>query len=368
MEIKSCAGKKRRKDGRYAGYAYADGQPRQYVYHENLQEMKRMLAMLVDDIDKGIVKDSIKLVDYINRQWLEIYCKDLSPTTRNEYQRQAIRDIIPALGKKEIRKITFNDVQKMMNAYCETHSEKSSRSLLGIIKSIFNHAIRDKIREDNPCVGIKIKRTAPYEYDVYTVGEMEAYIDVAIDSIYAIPILLAALCGMRLSEICGLRWEDVNFETNEVSVRRAAVYVKGAVIIKVPKTPTSYRKFVAPQMVMDILRKSRGMKNAYVYPEADGSARNGNALSKRIKRFREKNGFAHTRFHDLRHFNATTMLENGISDKQAAANLGHANTNMTKKYQHILKSVADRPAQMMDKLFKKDDEAFGVKNGVKSNS
>jgi integrase len=313
--------------------------------------MKYELMELVDEMQAGISRSDVLFEDYAVNQWLKIYCAALSPTTLNEYERKLNTDILPVLGKKKLKDITFSDIQQLMNKYSESHASKTSRDLLGVMSAIFNHAIiYDKIRKDNPCTGIKIKRTPKKEPYVYTLDEMLEYLAVVLKSVYAIPILLASVCGLRLSEVCGLRWEDVDFEKNRISIKRAAVVVKSQVIVKVTKTESSYRTIIMPSLVSQVLKKQRGMPSAYVYPNPDGTPTNGNLLSKRIARFRKKHGFADTRYHDLRHFSATMLFEQGIPDKQIAKVLGHSDTNMTKKYQHILRSIEERPVNAMNKI------------------
>jgi integrase len=72
-------------------------------------------------------------------------------------------------------------------------------------------------------------------------------------------------------------------------------------------------------------------------------------------------GLPHTRFHDLRHFNATMMLKKGITDKEAAERLGHSDINMTKKYQHVLSNMKKGPADILNTIVKKSDVKMDVK-------
>lgn len=72
-------------------------------------------------------------------------------------------------------------------------------------------------------------------------------------------------------------------------------------------------------------------------------------------------GLPHTRFHDLRHFNATMMLRKGITDRESSARLGHSEENMTKKYQHILSDMKDNSADILNTIIKKCDIKTKVK-------
>lgn len=356
MEVKYSILKKKRKDGRYSAYAYVPGQPRKYVYDEDPQELKRKLFDLVDEIQNGIVSSNITFEKYCEH-WQKVYCENLSPTTKAEYERRTKKDLIPRFGKKKICEITHADIQEYMNEYGKNHSEKTSKNMLFLLSTIFSHAIKhSKIRKDNPCKGIVLNRTEPTDYNIYTVEEMQTFLNAVSGHELEIPIVLASLCGLRLSEVCGLKWKDIDFAKKKIFVRRAAVVVNAEVIIKVPKSKRSIRTIAMPEYVSRVLQQRRNMPEAFVFPGKDGGPANGNALSKRIARYRKKLGFPHTRFHDLRHFNATVMLESGVPDKQSAMHLGHSDVNMTKKYQHILQCVEDRPAKVIDSIFNSEKE------------
>lgn len=341
----------KRTDERYQAYVYVPGQPRQYVYDGNRQECKRKQGILEEQLKSGIVKSNMLMKDYI-KKWLEVDCANLSPTTIATHTRKVNRHVVPTLGDLKVRAVDRNNIQRLITTFGETHAEKTSKDLKAIIHRIFECAKLDKIIKDNPCTAITVKPTISYEYDIYTTDEMSDFLGAVVGTVFEIPVLLAVLCGMRLSEICGLKWDCVDFAEKTITIKRACVVADGKVIEKTPKTKSSLRTIIMPTLVAESLKKVRGLAKGYVYPNQDGGAQNGVNLSKRIARFRKKNGFPHTRFHDLRHFNATSMLEGGISDIQAAANLGHSNINMTKKYQHISKSYESRPARLMDELFK----------------
>lgn len=157
----------------------------------------------------------------------------------------------------------------------------------------------------------------------------------------------------------GLTWNDINFNTHVIYVRKANVHVNGNVIEKGTKTRNSYREVVAPSYVIERLSLYKNV--GFIYPKENGSAENGGNYSKRFSRILKNAGLPHTRFHDLRHFNATMMLKHGIPDKEAAERLGHSDINMTKKYQHILGNMKTKPADILDSIVKNS----GVKMDVK---
>ncbi|EPR07738.1 site-specific integrase [Ruminiclostridium papyrosolvens] len=203
------------------------------------------------------------------------------------------------------------------------------------------------------------KDTDKYEYYIYDENEFNALLDVVTGTKEEIPILLAGLCGLRASEIMGLTWNDINFDTHIINVRKVKVHVNGEVISKTTKTRTSYRSIKAPAYVIERLTINKNVD--FVYPRKNGAAEHGGNYGKRFTRKLKNAGLPHTRFHDLRHFNATMMLKKGISDKESAERLGHSDTNMTKKYQHVLNNMKNRPADVLDTIVRKSDVKKDVK-------
>lgn len=109
-------------------------------------------------------------------------------------------------------------IQELINDFLKTHRSKSATNLKGILSKAFNDAVENKIVKNNPCVNIKIKRSEDYEYYIYNEDEFCALLNAVKDTIEEVPIILAALCDMRAGEIMGLRWENVNLKTKEITI------------------------------------------------------------------------------------------------------------------------------------------------------
>lgn len=354
----------KRKDGRWQGVAdiptITGKRVRKYVYAPTRQECRKKINALVEEIENnGVFNPSKATFEQFSQTWLDTYCINLSPTTLDGY-RKYIKYADKYIGKAIMSKILPIHIQEMINEYSKTHSEKTCENLLGTITGVFKYAILNKSMKSSPCEGMKIPNDASkYEYYIYNENEFNALLKVVTGTIEEVPILLAALCGLRVSEIMGLTWNDIDFKSHVIHIRKANVHVNGNVIEKNTKTRTSYRDVVAPAYVIERLAIYKGV--GFVYPKEDGTAENGGNYGKRFSRVLKNAGLPHTRFHDLRHFNATMMLKNGVPDKEAAARLGHSDINMTKKYQHILSNMENKPADILNSIVKISDVKLDVK-------
>ena len=189
-------------------------------------------------------------------------------------------------------------------------------------------------------------KTAPYEYYIYTREEFEKLLNVFKDSRDIVPVLLGGVCGLRLSEVFGLKWGDINFEKSCISIKRVAVDVNGKTDLKpTAKTAAGHRTISVPAEVLEQIKEYRAGELEWVYPSASDPLlpANSHNFYQRYARKIKNAGLPHTRFHDLRHFAATQFLDAGVPDKYAAAYLGHADTNMTRKYQHIRQQIIPFP-------------------------
>lgn len=354
----------KRKDGRWQGTvelpSFSDGKrKRKYVYAKTRQECRKKMNELIEEIESnGVVNPSKYTFNKFAQKWVETYCINLSPTTVDGYSR-AVKYVDKYIGNMQLIKILPIHIQEAINDFAKTHSEKTCKNVLGVVNNIFKYAMQNKMIKYNPCECIKVKKDInKYEYYIYSEEEFNTLVNYVTGSIEEIPILLAGLCGLRVSEIMALTWNDIDFKNKIINVHNANVHVNGEVIEKTTKTRTSYREVKAPGYVIDRLSLYKSV--GYIYPKKDGTAENGGNYSKRFSRMLKRLGLHHTRFHDLRHFNATCMLRHGISDKEAAKRLGHSDINMTKKYQHILKDMESNAADILDNVID-----MSVKRAVK---
>ena len=294
------------------------------------------------------MKNESTTVKELVQEWWNIHCQNLAKSTQCGYQRYIDAYILPNLGQKPITDICQRDIQSLINYISFIgKSTKTQKNLIGILHSIFEYALINKMIDVNPVKQIVTKKTAPYEYYIYSKDEFEKLLDVFSESLDIIPVLLGGVCGLRLSEVFGLKWDDIDFKKNEVHICRAAVSVGGIKIDIKPTTKTvaGNRTIAVPAEVLCIIKQYMTGESEWIYPSATNPSMPANSHNfyRRYKRKIKNAGLPHTRFHDLRHFAATQFLDAGVPDKYAAAYLGHTDINMTKKYQHIRQQVIPFP-------------------------
>lgn len=149
--------------------------------------------------------------------------------------------------------------------------------------------------------------------------------------------------GVRLGELMGLEWQDVDFKTGILAINRSSQYLadKG-VFTKTPKTESSSREVAIPDFVISLLAEYNLLyeeqKSLYgelwidsnrLFVQADGKPMHPSTISKWLVRYVTQIGLPVINFHGLRHSNATLLISQNIDIAVVAARLGHAQITTT---------------------------------------
>ena len=152
-------------------------------------------------------------------------------------------------------------------------------------------------------------------------------------------ILLGLATGMRRGELLGLKWDDINFTTGELSIKREYTTLGSDYIISTPKTKSSVRSVHLPQSVLNILGEYRKTVNSeWVFPSPldPTHPRSPTSCRSRLSDMLERAECNHIPFHGLRHIFSTMALENGLDIKTLSAVLGHSSAETTiSVYSHV---------------------------------
>ena len=157
--------------------------------------------------------------------------------------------------------------------------------------------------------------------------------------------------GLRRGELLGLKWNDINFETRMLEVKRQIQRVNGVIQETAPKTHNAYRKILLPVEAVEILRQYREqqkVKSEYVFPSPTGGIMEPDCARKMLKRVLLRAGLDELRFHDLRHTFATLALQNGVDVKTLSGILGHYSAGFTlDTYAHVTAQMQEDAANKM---------------------
>jgi len=332
---------RKRKDGRWEGRVElppdTDGnRRRKYVYADRRQECQRMVNELIYKLETSDFADAGRLtVNAYLEKWFEVYKQHLAGSTAQGYRNYVFNHMLPYFGQTKIKELKPIHIEQFYNVERKKYKEKTVLQTHHILSIALQDAVKNNLITKNPCA--LVKAPSPDEYEI-TVPDLSVYfaiLNAAVGTEHEIPILLAGMCGLRREEVFGLTWNDIDFQEATLTIRQVVTTKeKNQLDIKTPKTRLSARTISIPEDVLAVLaeRKSVG----YVASQ-DGSITHPNNYSNRFKNFLKNHKLPHIRFHDLRHFHATLLMEAGVPLKHIQARMGHSTLQMAAHYQHVVK-------------------------------
>jgi integrase len=334
------------------------------------REAGRALARLIADVDMGKAEPSSDSVGTLLDLWLaHIEREGRSPTTLRNYQ--SLRAQLPKeFLSTSMRKLT----PRTLDALYVQLSEKPGRGpssikhIHAMLRTAFNQAMRWELLDRNPAALASPPRVPAREIEPPPVSEVVAVIEAAErsnNSANALIFRFIAATGCRRSEACALRWNDVDTKVGKVTIRRAVVQVGSKTVEKDTKAHQQRRVRLDPSTLEELKRHHRHMKeiasdfevrlpaDAFVFSdEPDGSmALQPDRLSQAWRRLADQVGTT-ARLHDLRHLQASLLLDAGEAITTVAARLGHRDMATTLRvYAHLMPGADERAAEVVGSAF-----------------
>lgn len=323
--------------------------------------------------------------------WQECFEKFKRPMLKTEssisaYRRQFVNSYGCRIGDKLLRDIRQIDIQTCVVDMLDSgRSSKTIREATGILRQCIEGAMANSFMQTNPVVGIQIPESGTVKRRVLTVAEQEELIDYlkSVKHYYTEMIMIMLVTGMRIGEVGGLTWNDVDFTNQIIHINKAynCDYVGGVKTsrISTPKTENSYRDipffgetqelFKAWRKKVDSKKEEIG-KERWRLPEELGDlvfvSAMGSPISRHLaestfrqitkeinaircdKACREVEVYVHMdniNPHACRHTFATRCLEKSMDPRVVQTILGHSSYETTCSYSHVLEDLRKSEAQ-----------------------
>ena len=315
---------------------------------------ERRLAQIVRDLDAGMVvgPTRMNLGEFLD-QWLRDYVSmSVRMVTQERYTRIAAR-IKVSLGKV---KLTALKPQQVQQYYSELLAEGLLPQTVGnhhrVLFGALSRAVKWELLESNVMARVAAPRAVKREMNVLTREQVWTLLEAARGTDYETAIYLAIYFGLRRSELCGLRWSDVDLEAGKLDVSRTLVSVTGAgAQLSEPKSRASRRGISIGAETGAFLRARRAMVKGLgavgsrqVCARRDGGLMLPHSLTRGYRGIAASCGIEGVRFHDLRHTNASFLLGIGVVMNTVQARMGHESIVTTVDvYGHVAPS-SDRRA------------------------
>ena len=333
------------------------------------KEANAVMHQMMADMDRGIAvrKSPKKIAEWLD-EWLELYLPNVEETTRIGYKSKINCYLKPALGDIYVQSLRTDHVQKMVNnMVAKGLSAKNIRDTYNNINAAMKKAVVLRMVPYNPCEGVTLPKLKRYKAKVYNVQMIHHLLDIAEGTDMYLPILLCVTLGLRRGELLALRWDNVDFKNKVLKIRSNMVRGEKDYVIKAPKSEAGVRDISLGDEVLAVLQKERTkyvtdifscnghFQNLnFVIRQEDGSPLRPDSMSRKWRRFLEEHKLPSIRFHDLRHSNATALIQAGVNPRVVQQRLGHADVNITlSTYTHVLPEMDVEAAEKLDQIMLK---------------
>ncbi|MBR5642302.1 MAG: site-specific integrase [Firmicutes bacterium] len=271
------------------------------------------------------------------------------------------------LGSVPLERISTDRLESMTrrmleepSQYGKPYSASYIRYVQTIVRSCLSQAVRDGILEENPAESNRFQLLRPGQKDpvFLELDEAQQFVKAALaepDPKIRSMVLLYLYTGIRMEELCGLEWRDIDFAAQQIHVRRASVYVRGEVVTKPTKTRSGTRVIRADAAVFEALQAYQSQKNGLpeqcVFTRSDGGPLIPGTTRIWLRRFEEKNGLQTVTPHKLRHTFATLQIAYGTDIRTVAGVMGHSSPMTTLTiYAHQVKEASEKASLAMSAM------------------
>lgn len=353
----------KRKDGRYVGKfiaEYADNGKAQYhyVYGKTYEEAESKV-LIGREIATRYLSGRYITVGKVYQEWLNAVVNRVKESTLANYQNKFEKHILPEFGDIPCADLTAGRINAFINKkLADGLSASYVKDILAVFKTMLKYA-QDEYGFRLSLKNVILPKSERKQVEKISNAEQKKLVSYlkANMSLTAFGILLSLFMGLRIGELCGLKWEDVDFQHKVLRIRRTVQRITSAngnrktkIVISVPKSATSFREIAIPDMLMKYFEMFRDKADYFILSGADKPVEP-RTMQYRYKKILQSAEVENHNYHKLRHTFATNSAENGFNVKALSAVLGHSSVTLTlNRYIHPDRTYERRLMNMCMKL------------------
>lgn len=329
---------------------------------------KLLARLLVDKESNKLQKQSRETVAQYLARWLSDTVKiSNAPTTYSRYASHIRLHINPYIGKKKLTELTPADIRVMQR------SLRLSPSTVRLIRATLHVALEQAFRDgeipSNPVTVVRGPRVPKLERPVLGASKLPTLLAAIRRHRHRAIFLLELGTGLRINEVLGLTWPDVDWDTGKLYLRHQLTRFPGRWELREFKSQNRGDALL-PAVLLEELRTCRAQQAAQreqagewgndwdlVFTSPDGRPLYATAVYRDFQLLLKGAGLPHLRLHDLRHQAASQLNAAGVDTRTISSVLGHADLGITLDYIHSIPEDRTRAADVMDEILRRGNPA-----------
>lgn len=329
------------------------------------------LKAALRELDQGLFVRPTKqsLIDYLHF-WLDTVAKQrVQEHTLHYYRAQIDRYLQGPLATRALSGVTHTDLQALYSTMQDRGiSATSVRLFHSVLANAFRQAVKWRLIPQQPTLLVELPKARRREMKSFTPEQAQRFVEACANERQGLALIFALMTGMRPSEYLALKWSDIDFERETVTVQRKIVAARGyPSVVGPPKSDASRRSIPLSKLLTDALREHRRnqaemrlelgdkYKNQdYIFTTSTGKPYRADELGRMFRKILQSAGLPHIRLYDLRHSCATLLLAADENVKVISERLGHSSIKITLDvYTHVLPHMQKRASDKMEELLLK---------------
>ena len=333
-------------------------------------ELARIRSEFEPPQEVGELASDMPFAEYL-LEWLDIVKVRVKATTFSSYEAMIKSTIEPYFRKKgyTLQGLEARHIQQFYSEKLRTVKPNSVIHYHAVIHQALKYAMKTDLVPQNVAMKVDRPKKNDYQPVFLDADELKQLFDVIKGTRLELPVLVAAFYGLRRGEVCGLKWDAIDFERGTLTIKHTvtSVQVDGKTKMYAQdsaKTKSSMRTlplvcsfaeyFKEVKAAQEVNKKVCGNcynyeYDGYVFVDELGNLMKPDYLTSQFPKFIQNHGCKRMRFHDLRHSCASLLLANGVPLKHIQEWLGHSDFSTTANiYAHLDYSSKISSAQAME--------------------
>lgn len=354
------------------GYDASGHRARKKVSGRTRAEVVEKLRRLRQQVDRGVITDDrLTVQDFLDR-WLTVNLPgSVAEATEDSYADTVRLHLIPALGRKQLAKLTVADLDKLWKTKRDAgYSSNSVRIMRTVLRRALGQAEREGIVTRNVARLSTPQRIRARPGRALTVDQARQLLDAAAGYRFDAAVVLALTYGLRRGEVLGLHWSALDWKAGTLVVTHGVRRIKDRDVssgrktrlaVGEVKTPKSRRTLALTAQMVAMFRQhrirqaeaqmaagTRWQDHGLIFSSEIGTPMDPENFSRSFSRLCQRAGLGHWHPHELRHSGASLMLAQGTPLHVVSDVLGHASIAITKDvYGHLLEGDKRAAAESM---------------------